>query len=139
MPLIGALPQPITSAPLVLFVYLVLILLLGSALATVLLRNTLYGIGAFAASMVLVALLYLATVQSIAYGTRNIIEALNARGYQISRLYAVGGGTKNPLWLQEHADVTGADIYLPEEPEAVLLGARPPVLGKPGLGLTVTI
>ena len=60
MPLIGALPQPITSAPLVLFVYLVLILLLGSALATVLLRNTLYGIGAFAASMVLVALLYLA-------------------------------------------------------------------------------
>ncbi len=60
MPLIGALPQPITSAPLVFFVYLVLVLLLGSALASVLLRNTLYGIGAFAASMVLVALLYLA-------------------------------------------------------------------------------
>jgi NADH:ubiquinone oxidoreductase subunit 6 (subunit J) len=58
--LIGALPQPITAAPLVFFVYLVLLLLLGSALASVLLRNTLYGIGAFAASMVLVALLYLA-------------------------------------------------------------------------------
>jgi NADH:ubiquinone oxidoreductase subunit 6 (subunit J) len=58
--LIGALPQPITSAPLVFFVYLVLILLIGSALASVLLRNTLYAIGAFAASMVLVALLYLA-------------------------------------------------------------------------------
>jgi NADH:ubiquinone oxidoreductase subunit 6 (subunit J) len=58
--LIGALPQPITSAPLVFFVYLVLILLIGSALATVLLRNTLYAVGAFAASMVLVALLYLA-------------------------------------------------------------------------------
>ena len=60
MLLIGALPQPITAAPLVFFVYLVLILLLGTALASVLLRNTLYGIGAFAASMVLVALLYLA-------------------------------------------------------------------------------
>ena len=60
MPLIGSLPQPITSAPLVLFVYLVLILLIGSALASVLLRNTLYAVGAFAASMVLVALLYLA-------------------------------------------------------------------------------
>jgi NADH:ubiquinone oxidoreductase subunit 6 (subunit J) len=60
VPLIGALPQPITSAPLVFFVYLVLILLIGSALASVLLRNTLYAVGAFAASMVLVALLYLA-------------------------------------------------------------------------------
>jgi NADH:ubiquinone oxidoreductase subunit 6 (subunit J) len=57
--LIGALPQPITSAPLVFFVYLVLILMVGSALATVLLRNTVYVIGAFAASMGLVALLYL--------------------------------------------------------------------------------
>ncbi|MGI4792063.1 MAG: FGGY-family carbohydrate kinase [Janthinobacterium lividum] len=69
------------------------------------------------------ALLYLATLQSIAYGTRAILEALNAQGYEITRLYAVGGGTKNPLWLQEHADITGASIYLPEEPEAVLLGA----------------
>jgi len=60
VPLIGAPPQPITSAPLVFFVYLVLILLIGSALASVLLRNTLYAVGAFAASMVLLALLYLA-------------------------------------------------------------------------------
>ena len=60
MPLIGALPQPLTSAPLVLFVYLVLILLIGSALASVLLRNTLYAVGAFAASMLMMALLYLA-------------------------------------------------------------------------------
>jgi len=59
VPLIGALPQPITSAPLVFFVYLVLILMVGSALASVLLRHTLYAIGAFAASMLLVALLYL--------------------------------------------------------------------------------
>jgi NADH:ubiquinone oxidoreductase subunit 6 (subunit J) len=59
VPLIGDLPQPITSAPLVLFVYLVLILMVGSALASILLRNTLYAVGAFAASMVLVSLLYL--------------------------------------------------------------------------------
>jgi NADH:ubiquinone oxidoreductase subunit 6 (subunit J) len=57
--LIGDLPQPITSAPLVFFIYLVLILMVGSALASVLLRNALYAIGAFAASSVLVALLYL--------------------------------------------------------------------------------
>jgi NADH:ubiquinone oxidoreductase subunit 6 (subunit J) len=57
--LIGALPQPITSAPLVLFVYLILIVMVGSALASILLRNLLYAMGAFAATMVMVALLYL--------------------------------------------------------------------------------
>ena len=74
-------------------------------------------------SLASLALLYLATLQSIAYGTRAIIGALNASGYAISRLYAVGGGTKNPLWVQQHADITGASLVLPEESEAVLLGA----------------
>lgn len=69
------------------------------------------------------ALLYLATLQSIAYGTRAIMDALNAQGYALTRLYAVGGGTKNPLWLSQHADITGAQIVLPAEPEAVLLGS----------------
>ena len=59
MPLIGALPQPITSAPLVIMIYAVLVLMVASALASVWLRNTLYAIGAFAATMVLLALLYL--------------------------------------------------------------------------------
>lgn len=68
------------------------------------------------------ALRYYATVQAIAYGTRHIIEELNARGLCIDRIHACGGGTKNPLWLQEHADVTGCDIVLPKEPEAMLLG-----------------
>jgi len=74
-------------------------------------------------SLASLALLYLATVQSVAYGTRAILEALNAQGYAITRLYATGGGTKNPLWVQQHADITGAAIFLPEEPEAVLLGS----------------
>jgi len=56
VPLIGALPQPITSAPLVILIYAVLVLMLASALASVLLRSTLFAIGAFAATMVLVAL-----------------------------------------------------------------------------------
>jgi FGGY-family pentulose kinase len=68
------------------------------------------------------ALRYYATVQAIAYGTRHIIEVLNAKGLSISRIHACGGGTKNPLWLQEHADITGCDIVLPREPEAMLLG-----------------
>lgn len=68
-------------------------------------------------------LLYLAAVQSVAYGTRAIVEALTAQGYEIRQIHAVGGGTKNPVWLREHADITGLPIHLPEEPEAVLLGS----------------
>lgn len=68
------------------------------------------------------ALLYLATVQAIALGTRHIIEAMNQQGYAIDTIIACGGGTKNPLFLQQHADATQCRIVLPREPEAVLLG-----------------
>jgi ribulose kinase len=62
-------------------------------------------------------------VQAIAYGTRHIIEAMNAHGYRIDTLFACGGGTKNLVFLREHADATGCRVVLPEESEAVLLGA----------------
>jgi FGGY-family pentulose kinase len=69
------------------------------------------------------ARLYLATIQAIAYGTRHIIEAMNARGYAIDTLICCGGGTKNPIFLQQHADITRCRLILPAEPEAVLLGS----------------
>ncbi len=65
---------------------------------------------------------YYATIQAIAYGTRHIIEAMNEKGYDITEIYMCGGHTKNEVFLQEHADITGCDIYLPQEKEAVLLG-----------------
>ena len=69
------------------------------------------------------ACLYLATIQAIAYGTRHVVEALNRGGYGIDTIVATGGGTKNPVFLREHADATGCRIVLPRETEAVLLGA----------------
>ncbi|HLK58341.1 MAG TPA: FGGY-family carbohydrate kinase, partial [Chthonomonadaceae bacterium] len=69
------------------------------------------------------ALLYYATLQAVAYGTRDIVRAMNESGYRIDTLFVTGGGTKNPLWLQEHADATGLTLILPREPEAVLLGS----------------
>jgi FGGY-family pentulose kinase len=69
------------------------------------------------------ARLYLATIQGVAYGTRHIIDALSSKGYVINRINACGGGIKNPLWLQEHSDITGCDVYIARESEAVLLGA----------------
>ena len=69
------------------------------------------------------ALLYLSTVQAIAHGTRHIVDAMNTAGYRIDTLVACGGDTKNPIFVREHADASGATVLLPAEPEAVLLGA----------------
>ena len=73
------------------------------------------------------ALMYLAAVQSVAYGTRHIIEEMNKAGYAVDTITACGGGTKNRVFLREHADITGCRIVLGAEPEAVLLGSA--VLG----------
>ncbi|HEX6239860.1 MAG TPA: FGGY-family carbohydrate kinase [Polyangiales bacterium] len=86
------------------------------------LRGMISGLRLFAGVEEL-ALVYLATLQAIAHGTRHIIDALNARGYHIDTLIACGGDVKNPLFVRTHADVTGCRVALPEEPEAVLLGA----------------
>ncbi|AWK89509.1 FGGY-family carbohydrate kinase [Azospirillum thermophilum] len=83
------------------------------------------------------ALLYLATIQAVAYGTRHIVEALNARGYGIDTILVCGGGTKNPVFLREHADATGCRFVLPEEPEAVLLGSA--ILGAVAGGAFPTV
>jgi FGGY-family pentulose kinase len=84
-----------------------------------------------------VARLYYATIQAIAYGTRQIIEDLNGSSFAIKRINACGAGTRNPLWLQEHADITGCEIILPREPEAALLGSA--ILAAVGAGKFPTI
>ncbi|MHC4663164.1 MAG: FGGY-family carbohydrate kinase [Planctomycetota bacterium] len=69
------------------------------------------------------ALIYYATLQAVAHGTRHIISTMNERGYAIDTIFACGGGTKNPVFIREHADITGCRIILPRELEAVLLGS----------------
>ncbi|MEZ4220322.1 MAG: FGGY-family carbohydrate kinase [Polyangiaceae bacterium] len=66
---------------------------------------------------------YLATVQAIAHGTRHILAALAAQGYRTDVILACGGDTKNPVFVREHADITGVPFVRPEESEAVLLGS----------------
>jgi NADH:ubiquinone oxidoreductase subunit 6 (subunit J) len=100
VPLIGALPQPITSAPLVLFIYLVLILMVGSALASVVLRNALYAVGAFAASMVLVALFYLAIAPFLLFAVQLLVFTTVSAGLLIGLLRETTGlqpSTVGPL------------------------------------------
>ncbi|HEY0209722.1 FGGY-family carbohydrate kinase [Acerihabitans sp.] len=83
------------------------------------------------------ARLYLATLQAIAYGTRHIIAAMNQAGHHITRLLICGGATRNPLWLREYANVTGCDIELSAEDDAVTLGAA--LLGAVAAGAFPTL
>ncbi len=69
------------------------------------------------------ALLYLATIQALAHGTKHVLDACNAAGHRIDTLIACGGDAKNPLFVREHADVTGCRVVLPAEAEAVVLGS----------------
>ena len=68
------------------------------------------------------ALHYLSAIQSVAYGARHIMEAMNQKGHKLTKVSMCGGLTKNPLILREHANAMGCEITLPKEPEAVLLG-----------------
>ncbi|XP_038124613.1 FGGY carbohydrate kinase domain-containing protein [Cyprinodon tularosa] len=73
------------------------------------------------------ALLYLATIQALALGTRHILDAMKEAGHDIRTLFLCGGLSKNPLFVQVQANATGLPVVLPNQSEAVLVGAA--VLG----------
>lgn len=66
---------------------------------------------------------YWATAASIAYGTRMIIEQMNASGYAIDTIHLSGGHKKSALFVDLYADATGCKVVLSEAEEPVLLGA----------------
>ncbi|XP_069644704.1 FGGY carbohydrate kinase domain-containing protein isoform X3 [Haliaeetus albicilla] len=83
------------------------------------------------------ALIYLATIQAIALGTRHILETMQAAGHHINTLFLCGGLSKNPLFVQMHADITGKPVVLSKEVESVLVGAA--ILGACASGDFVSI
>jgi xylulokinase len=58
--------------------------------------------------------LYRASLEGTAYGVRHNLETMAAMGAPPRRLVAVGGGAKNPLWLQIVSDVSGLPQDVPE-------------------------
>ncbi|BFZ16497.1 hypothetical protein BsWGS_19536 [Bradybaena similaris] len=69
------------------------------------------------------ALVYLATIQALAYGTCHIVTDMEKSCHVISTVYLCGGLRKNRLYVQTHADVLGLPVVLPEVDQSVLLGA----------------
>ncbi|WP_187430840.1 Xylulose kinase [Roseobacter fucihabitans] len=53
--------------------------------------------------------MYRALIEGIAYGTRHVTDTFADLGQRPTRLLAVGGGTKNRLWLQATSDITDID------------------------------
>ena len=68
--------------------------------------------------------IYRALIESTAYGTREIIEAFEARGIAVKELVAAGGlPEKNALLRQIYADVTGRSFKMAGSAQTPALGA----------------
>ncbi|PIK39032.1 putative FGGY carbohydrate kinase domain-containing protein isoform X3 [Apostichopus japonicus] len=102
-----------------------------SPLADPSLKGMISGLG-LGTSLQNLAVLYIATIQALAFGTKHILETMAAAKHSINTLFACGGLSKNPLFLQIHADVMGMPIALPQEKESVLIGSA--ILGACAAG-----
>ncbi|XP_058462179.1 FGGY carbohydrate kinase domain-containing protein [Malaya genurostris] len=80
------------------------------------------------------ALIYLALMQALAYGTRHILDVLAKSGREpIRSILLCGGLSKNALFVQTHADICSIPVLLPHETEAVLLGSA--IMGACAAGI----
>ena len=65
-----------------------------------------------------------ATLESIAYQTRDVAEAMEAdTGLEITSLEVDGGAVKNNFLCQQQADIIGAQIVRPDVDETTALGS----------------
>lgn len=55
-----------------------------------------------------------AGLEGICYSIRANLELMQAHGLEIKRIFAVGGGTKNPVWIQCLADILEQKISVPK-------------------------
>jgi len=67
--------------------------------------------------------IYRALIESTAFGTRVIADALRAGGVPVTRVVAGGGLTRNRLLMQIYADVLGMEIEVAGASQASALGA----------------
>ena len=63
--------------------------------------------------------LYRSALEAVGFGVRHNLAAMGAAGAAPTRLVAVGGGTREPLWTQIVSDVTG----VPQDVPTITVGA----------------
>jgi sugar (pentulose or hexulose) kinase len=76
--------------------------------------------------------LYRAILESVAYGGRQVTEALEEAGAGLGELVLTGGGSGSELWRQIHADVIGRPLLRLAQPQPAALGAA--MCAAAGLG-----
>jgi xylulokinase len=59
--------------------------------------------------------IYRALIEGIAYGTNHIFETYAEAGASPKRLMAVGGGTKNRIWLEATSNISGLPQIISEK------------------------
>src|SRR5438094_9862470 len=74
-----------------------------------------------------------ASLESIAYNTRDLVEAMERAGQRIAILRADGGGTANAFLMQFQSDILGIPVEVPAIRETTALGAA--FLAGVGVGL----
>ena len=88
-------------------------------------------------SEISLALLYLATIQALAYGTKLIVNQLIKYGHQIEQVAICGGLCKSDLFIQTTADILNLQVIKPHETESVLLGSA--ILASGAANPTLTL
>ncbi len=74
-----------------------------------------------------------AVMEGVALAMGKDVRTFRACGRDVTRVFSVGGGTRNVLWNQIKADVMQVPLELSDEPEAGLKGAA--LLAAAGVGL----
>ena len=59
--------------------------------------------------------MYRALIEGIAFGTAHVVETYRDVGVELTRILAVGGGTKNALWLQATSDASQVNQVVSEK------------------------
>ena len=59
--------------------------------------------------------MYRALLEGVGFGIRHNIETLQKEGLTAKRILAVGGGTKNLVWMQIISDIANLQMVVPEQ------------------------
>lgn len=78
-----------------------------------------------------------AVMESIGFGTRAILDAFKAGGYEGSEITVGGGATASRLWMQIHADTAGLPVRVPASADGPSMGSA--ILAAHGAGHFATI